>query len=50
VVEAVLVRVRPTDPLVYTSIVLVRLVAGPAAAWIPARRVSRMDPVALRAV
>jgi predicted permease len=48
--ESVLFGVTPTDPLVYASVVFVLLATGLAAAWLPARRASRVDPlIALRA-
>lgn len=50
VFESVLFGVKPTDPLVYAGVVLVLLATGLAAAWLPARRASRVDPlIALRA-
>jgi putative ABC transport system permease protein len=41
--------VTARDPLTYIGVSLVVLVAGAAACWFPARRVTRVDPlVALR--
>jgi putative ABC transport system permease protein len=50
VFESVLFGVTPTDPSIYLIGVMVLLLMGVAAAWLPARRVSRVDPLtALRA-
>ena len=47
---ALLFEVRPTDPFVYVIVSAILLVAGLAAALLPARRAARADPlVALRA-
>ena len=46
---AMLFDVRPSDPLTFGAVVATLLVAALAAAWIPARRAARVDPlVALR--
>jgi predicted permease len=37
--------VTPTDPLTLTAVSLVLLAAGALAAWLPARRAARLDPV-----
>ena len=48
--EAFLFQVRPHDPGVYAATGAVLVIAGLVAAWLPARRASRVDPlVALRA-
>ena len=41
---SVLVGVRPRDPLVFIAVPAVLIVVALFAAWIPARRVSRIDP------
>jgi putative ABC transport system permease protein len=47
---AMLAGISPTDPTVFVAIVGVMLAVGLVAAWIPARRASRIDPqTALRA-
>jgi putative ABC transport system permease protein len=45
--EVTLFQVEPWDPFVFSSIVLALLVAGTAACIIPARRATRVDPVAV---
>jgi ABC-type antimicrobial peptide transport system permease subunit len=39
-----LVGVKPRDPLVFISVPLVLVAVALFAAWVPARRVSRIDP------
>ncbi len=45
--EVTLFEVDPWDPLVFATIVLVLFLAGTAACIIPARRATRVDPVAV---
>ena len=45
--EVTLFQVKPWDPFVFASIVLALLVAGTAACIVPARRATRVDPVAV---
>jgi predicted permease len=46
---AMLFDVRPTDPITFGAVVATLVAAALAAAWIPARRAARVDPlVALR--
>lgn len=48
-VRSMLYGVAPNDPWSYASAVLLMVVVGTAAAWLPARRASKVDPmVALR--
>ena len=48
--EGFLFRVRPYDLGVYAASATVLVIAGLVAAWVPARRAARVDPlVALRA-
>ena len=42
---ALLYRVPPADPLTWASVALVLMAASVCAAWLPARRASRADPV-----
>jgi putative ABC transport system permease protein len=50
VLQAFLFGVTATDPLVFSTVTLLLLAVGLAAAWIPARRAARIEPwVALRA-
>ena len=43
--KPLLYGVTPTDPLTLVSVSAVLLAAGALAAWIPARRAARLDPV-----
>jgi ABC-type antimicrobial peptide transport system permease subunit len=38
--------VRATDPLTYAGVLAAALLVGVVAAWTPARRATRIDPVA----
>jgi putative ABC transport system permease protein len=50
VLQSFLFGVTTTDPLVFTTVVLLLLAVGLLAAWLPARRAARIDPwAALRA-
>ena len=44
--KVTLFQVEPWDPLVFTSVVVALLVAGTAACFVPARRATRVNPVA----
>ena len=43
--RSLLYQVRPNDPAVYGAAVTVLIAAALAAAWIPARRASRLEPL-----
>jgi ABC-type antimicrobial peptide transport system permease subunit len=50
VLQRFLFGVTPTDPLAFTSVTLLLMAIGLMAAWLPARRATRIDPYdALRA-
>ena len=44
--ESLVFGITPTDPLTYSAVTLLLLAAAAGASWIPARRASRVDPVA----
>ncbi|MGH9387008.1 MAG: ABC transporter permease [Vicinamibacterales bacterium] len=46
VIRTLLFQVSTTDPLVFASIALVLFVTAGVAAWVPARRAARLDPIA----
>jgi putative ABC transport system permease protein len=46
VMRTLVFQVATTDPLVFASIAFVLFVTAGAAAWIPARRAARLDPIA----
>jgi putative ABC transport system permease protein len=45
--EVTLFEVKPWDPVVFSSVVFVLLAAGAVACFVPARRATRVDPVAV---
>jgi ABC-type antimicrobial peptide transport system permease subunit len=46
VMTGLLFGVRPTDPLTFTAIVLGLMGVGLAACYLPARKATRIDPLA----
>ncbi len=46
-VEGALFGVKPHDPFTFAGAVLLLAVVAAAAAWMPARRASRLEPVTL---
>ena len=44
-VEAFVYQIDAREPIVFVAAVVTLLIAAAAAAWIPARRVSTVDPV-----
>jgi ABC-type antimicrobial peptide transport system permease subunit len=46
VLQRFLFGVTPTDPIAFTVVTLALIAIGLTAAWMPARRATRIDPVA----
>jgi ABC-type antimicrobial peptide transport system permease subunit len=46
-VEALLYEVDPRDPAIFIASALVLAIVAGVAAWLPARRARRIDPVAV---
>src|SRR5262249_61759095 len=46
VMRTMLFQVRTTDPIVFAGIATLLLATAAVAAWIPARRAARLDPIA----
>jgi len=46
VMSSMLVGVNATDPLTFAAIVVLFVLIATTASWIPARRASRLDPMA----
>jgi ABC-type antimicrobial peptide transport system permease subunit len=44
VLQRFLFGVTPTDPMVFTIVTLLLMAIGLVAAWVPARRATRVDP------
>jgi ABC-type antimicrobial peptide transport system permease subunit len=44
-IRSYLFGISRADPLAYSAMILLLLVAGSAATWLPARRATRIDPV-----
>jgi putative ABC transport system permease protein len=45
-IESLVFGITPTDPLTYSAVVILLLATAAGASWLPARRASRVDPVA----